>query len=94
MSDCRFVENCTFGSGIHSMSAGQPYLGAAIGSPHYIRDYTQDRVSQWACKLSQLSLIAASQLHAAYKVLTHGFSSKWKYYPHTNPNISDLLSPL
>ena len=44
--------------------------------------------------MSQLSLIATSQPHAAYTVLTHGFSSKWKYYLRTNPNISDLLSPL
>ena len=46
--------------------------------------------------LSQLSLqlIAATQPHAAYTVLTHGFSSKWKYFLRTNPHIGDLLSPL
>ena len=63
-------------SGIQITSADQPYLGAAIGSQDYIRDYTQDHVSQWARGLSQLSLIAATQPHAAYMVVTHGFSSK------------------
>ena len=55
---------------------------------------TQDHVSQWAHGLSQLSLIAATQPHAAYTVLTHGFSSKWKYFLRINPHIGDLLSPL
>ena len=82
------------GSGIQITSAGRPYLGAAIGSQNYIRDYTRDHVSQWAHGLSQLSLIAATQPHAAYTVLTHGFSSKWKYFLRTNPHIGDLLSPL
>ena len=40
--------------------AGWPYLAAAIGASHYIRNYTQDCISQWARGLSQLSLIAAS----------------------------------
>ena len=82
------------GSGIQITSAGRPYLGAAIDSQDYIRDYTRDHVSQWAHGLSQLSLIAATQPHAAYTVLTHGFSSKWKYFLRTNPHIGDLLSPL
>ena len=81
------------GSGIQITSAGRPYLGAAIGSQDYIRDYTRDHVSQWAHGLSQLSLIAATQPHAAYTILTHGFSSKWKYFLRTNPHIGDLLSP-
>ena len=55
---------------------------------------TQDHVSQWAHGLSQLSLIATTQPHAAYTILTHGFSSKWKYFLRTNPHIGDLLSPL
>ena len=72
---------CIFdGSGIQITSAGQPYLGAAIGSQDYIRNYTQDHVSQWAQGLFQLFLIAATQPHAEYAVLTHGFSSNWKYF--------------
>ena len=75
------------GSGIQITSAGRPYLGAAIGSQDYIRDYTQDHLSQCAQGLSQLSSIAATQPHAAYAVLTHGFSSKWKYFLQTNHTL-------
>ena len=75
-------------------SAGRPYLGAPIGSPDYITDFTRNRVSQWVQGLSQLSSIAVTQPHAAYAVLVHGFSSKWNYYLRTNPNINDQLPPL
>ena len=85
------------GTGIQITSAGQPYLGAPIGSQDFITDYTQNHISQWVQSLSQLSSIAATQPHAAYAVLVHGLSSKWNYYDYylrTNPNISDQLSPL
>ena len=52
-------------SGIQITSAGRPYLGAAIGSQDYIRDYTQDHISQWAQGLSQLSSIVA-MLHMQF----------------------------
>ena len=44
--------------------------------------------------MSQLSLIAATQPHAAYAVLTHRFSLKWKYFLRTNLHIGDILSLL
>ena len=56
---------CIFNSsGIQTTSAGWPYLGVAIGSQDYIRNYTQakDHIPQWAQGLSQLSLIAATQM--------------------------------
>ena len=87
------AQHISDGSGIQVTSAGWLYLGTAIGSSHYVR-YTQDLISQWAHGLSQLSLIPVPQPHAAYKVLTHEFFLKWKYYLQTNPNISDLLSLL
>ena len=46
-------------SGIEITSAGQPYLGAALGSSIF-RDYTQDHITEWTQGLSQLSSIAAS----------------------------------
>ena len=51
-----------------SISAGRPYLGAAICSQDCIRDYTQDHVSLWAHGLSQLSLIAATQLLSLFQL--------------------------
>ena len=93
--ECLVSAQCVFGdSVIQITSAGRPYLGAALGSSHYIRDYTQDCITNWTQGLSRLSSIAASQPHAAYAVFVHGFTSKWNYFLRTNPNIHDLLSPL
>ena len=82
------------GTGIQITSAGRPYLGAPIGCPDYITDFTRNRVSQWVQGLSQLSSNAVTQPHAAYAVRVRGFSSKWNYYLQTNPNINDQLPPL
>ena len=60
--ECLVSAQRVFGdSGIQITSAGWPYLGAALGSSHYIRDYTQDRITNWTQGLSRLSSIAASQ---------------------------------
>ena len=82
------------GTGIQIMSAGQPYLGASLSSWDFIADYIQDHVSQWVQGLSHLSSFAATQPHAAFAVLVHGFLSILNYYLRTTPNINDLLSPL
>ena len=34
------------GTGIWITSAGRPYLGAALGSANYVRDYTQERIAE------------------------------------------------
>ena len=75
------------------MSAGQPHLGAPLGSQDFIVYYTQTQISQWIQSLSQLSLIAVTQPHAAYAVFVHGFSSKWNYYLRTNPVSDEQVSP-
>ena len=82
------------GTGIQITSAGRSYLGAPLGCRDFIADYTQDHVSQWVQGLSHLSSFAATQPHAAFAVLVHGFLSKLNYYLRTTPNIDDLLSPL
>ena len=82
------------GTGIQITSAGRPYLGAPLGSPDFVMDYTQTQISQWIHGLSQLSLIAVTQPHAAYAVFVHGLSSKWNYYLRTNPVSDEQVSPL
>ena len=68
------------GTGIQITSAGRPYLGAPLGSLDFVMDYTETQISQWIHGLSQLSLIAVTQPHAAYAVFVHGLSSMWNYY--------------
>ena len=82
------------GTGIQITSAGRPYLGAPLGSEDFVMDYTQTQISQWIQGLSQLSLIAVTQPHAAYAVFVHGFSSKWNYYLRTNLVSDEQASPL
>ena len=78
------------GMGIWVTSAGQPYLGASLGSAE---DYTEKCVDKWAQGLSCLSLIAGIQPHVAYTTFVHGFSSKWNYFLWTNLNVHNFLSP-
>ena len=91
LAQTQCIFDCT---GIQTTSAGRPYLGAPLGSWDFIADYMQDCVSQWVQGLFHLSSFAATQPHAAFAVLVHGFLSKLNYYPRTTPNINDLLSPL
>ena len=88
------VQRIFDGSGIQIMTAGWPYLGAPLGFQDFIADYKQDRISQLVQGLSHLPSFAATQLHAAFAVLVHGFLSKLNYYLQTTPKINDLLFPL
>ena len=82
------------GKGVRITSDGRPYLGAAIGSGEYVKNYVKSKVNSWLSNVSNLTTIAKTQPHAAYSALTHGLSSKWTYLCHTVPNISNLLKPL
>ena len=52
------------------------------------------KVSTWIREVEYLSSIAASQLHAAYAVFTHGQINKWTYLSRTIPDIEKFLKPL
>ena len=87
--------SCLFDrTGVNTTSDGRPYLGAAIGSPHYVENYVQSKVSSWCKLVSNLTEFATTQPHAAYSALIHGLSSKWTYLCRTMPNISQLMIPL
>ena len=62
-------------------------MGSAIGSPQFVSDFAQDKVSEWVGQLKRLSLIAQSQPHAAYSALTHGL---FKCIFRTTPHMEDL----
>ena len=82
------------GSGVNITSDGRPYLGAAIGSQHFIEEYVQSKVKTWLSSIIHLSKIAKSQPHAAFAALTHGLLNKWTHLSRVIPNISHHLSPL
>ena len=53
-----------------------------------------EKVAQWSGKISLITVIAATQPHAAYAAFTHGLSSKWSYLSHTLPNLSNHFQHL
>ena len=63
------------GTNINITSAGQPYLGAALGTPTYIDQYVAEKVDQWSKELRLLTQLPY-QPHAAYAAFTHGFVGK------------------
>ena len=75
-------------------SEGRPYLGSALGSPHFVNQFVSEKVQRWSTELKQLSSIAISQPHAAFAAYTHGISSKWSYISRTIPNIGYHLQKL
>ncbi len=84
----------TFGDeGIQVTDEGRPYLGAAIGTRTYTKNYVSSKVSQWSSQLSILTKIAGTQHHAVYSALIHGFTSKWTYLCRTIPYIAELMNP-
>ena len=73
---------------------GRPYLGAALGSSTYVNEFVSGKVHQWSKELNLLSVIAASQPHAAFAAYTHGMISKWSYLSRTIPDIGCHLQAL
>jgi len=54
----------------------------------------QEKVDYWVSCAQKLSKITRVQPHVAYCAFTHSLIGKWTYFPHTIPNVSDLLEPL
>ena len=62
-------------TGIVISTEGECYLGGAVGTSSFVRQYIGRKVECWV----KLSKIAKTQPHAAYAAYTHGLSSKWNY---------------
>ena len=75
------------GSGVSITSEGHSYLGAAVGTKSFVKNYAFNIVKVFLEELDVLTTIASSQPHAAYTALTHGLSSKWTYLSKTIPDL-------
>ena len=67
------------GTGISVSTAGECYLGGAIGAASFIQQYIERKVNLWVREIEKLSKFAVTQPHAAYAAFTHGLSSRWNY---------------
>ena len=81
-------------TGVQLTTEGRRYLGAALGSPEFIKSYVNGKVREWSDELSKLSEISLTQPHSAYSALTHGLLGRWTFLSRTLPGIGDLFSPL
>ena len=82
------------GCGIGITTEGKRHLGAAIGSPTFVKHYVSEKVDYWVSCVQKLRVIAKVQPHMAYCAFTHGLVGKWTYFLKTLPGISDFLQPL
>ena len=80
--------------GTGDKSGGQRYLGAAIGTQSFIKQYVQDKVAKWVTELEELCKIALTEPQLAYSAYITGLSKRWTYVMRTIPNIADLFAPL
>ena len=67
------------GTGIVISTEGERYLGGAVGTSSFVRQYVERKVECWVNEVGKLSKFAETQPHAAYAAFTHGLSSKWNY---------------
>ena len=89
------AETVFAGTNIKLTSEGRPYLGSAIGSDSYIKQFVEEKVKGWSADVTQLAKIALSQPHAAYSAFTKGPGySRWIYALRTVPGVARLLQPL
>ena len=86
------------GTGISISTQGKGYLGGALGSRSFIKQFAERKVAGWITELNTLSAIAKTQPHAAFAAFTHGLCSKWNYFLRITDlddmSSKDLLQPL
>ena len=62
-------------TGVNICTAGQRYLGGAIGSKKFVTEFIAAKVTEWVAQLDRLAKFAQSQPHAALFGL-----NKWPYW--------------
>ena len=85
------------GTGITVVTDGVTYLGSPIGTPEYVAIQAiqaEKKVAEWSREINRLALLAVTEPHAAYAVLTHGLYGRWTYHFRTMEFPPDSLLPL
>ena len=73
---------------------GQRYLGSALGTPTFIKNYAAKKIDTWVSELEGLCEIAKTEPQLAYAAYTFGLCKRWMYLMRTVPGISQLFAPL
>ena len=59
-------------TGITVCCEGVHYLGAAIGTPNFVKSFMQEKVDAWIHEIKRLLTIALEQPQSAYAAFTTG----------------------
>ena len=81
-------------TGISVTDSGTRYLGAAIGTPTFVKSFVDEKVKCWVDEICLLSKIAADECQTAYAAFTFGVKSRWNYLSRIMPEIESSLQPL
>ena len=72
---------------------GRKHLKAALGSQEYLKEYVNEKVSNWVNEVTKLAEFAILQPQASLAAYTFGLKHRWIYFLRTLPDIQDLLEP-
>ena len=82
------------GTGINISVERKKHLGAPLETDAFAKSLISAKVEKWVEEIKHLSVIAESQPHAAYSVVTNGLVGRWTFLMRVVPDIGDLLQPL
>ena len=82
------------GTNIQITIHGRPFLGSAIGSSNFVKDYVTSKVSEWVTEVENLSKIAETEPQCAYYAYITSVSKRWLYLMRTLDGIATLFEPI
>ena len=80
--------------GIKIRSGGRTHLGKVIGKNDNKNKYIDKKVEEWCKEIEILSIIAATESHAAFSGFIFCLKQHYTYFMRTIPNISQILKRL
>ena len=81
-------------TGVEINTQGTRHLGAAVGTHSFKNYFVSNKVSSWVDSVKSLSIIAATEPHAAFSAFTHALQCQWTFLSRTMPGIAELFAPL
>lgn len=81
-------------SGVEINTTGTRHLGAAVGTHEFKIAYVNKKIDGWIAALKKITMVAASQPHAAFSAFTQCMQSQWTFLSRSMPQVSELFERL
>ena len=78
-------------SGVEINTIGTRHLVAAVGTPDFKADYVNKKIDGWIAAIKKLTVIAASQPHAAFAAFTQCMQGQWTFLCRSMPDVAHLF---